>query len=292
MNFKHLHYFWRVAKAGSIASAAAQLGLSPQTISGQITTLEHSLGRALFRQVGRRLELTEAGHAAMRYADEIFLLGEQLRDTMADPDLSSATRLTVGIADSVPKLVAYELLAPILAATPSLRLICHEGENDELIASLARHKLDLVLADRDLGHAPPRSLLSKRVAMYPIGLFAAQALLASGEGASTRQLIQTLPMLLPSKRSYLRARIDAWLEAEGFTPSVVGEFDDSALLTTFGGNGVGLFPAATMLAPMLARQYDAQLVTALPDIHEAYFAISTASRMQNPHWAKLLQVGD
>src|SRR3972149_4577165 len=61
MNFKHLHYFWRVAKAGSVARASEQLHLTPQTISGQIGLLEDDLGTPLFAKSGRNLELTDAG---------------------------------------------------------------------------------------------------------------------------------------------------------------------------------------------------------------------------------------
>ena len=45
MNFKHLYYFWRVAKAGGVARASEQLHLTPQTISGQIGLLEEVLIR-------------------------------------------------------------------------------------------------------------------------------------------------------------------------------------------------------------------------------------------------------
>ncbi|MDN3579198.1 LysR family transcriptional regulator [Chitinimonas viridis] len=292
LNYKHLHYFWTVAKEGGIARAAERLGLSPQTISGQLGKLEREMGRALFRQAGRRLELTEAGREALRYADEIFLLGEQLQEFLANPQLVQASRLTVGIADSVPKLVAYKLLAPVLQASPSVRLVCHEGEFEELISALSRHKLDVVLSDRDLGQGGQRRLVGRRVASWPIGIYANRTLLARQLEAERGVVPQRAPMLLPSKRSFLRSRLDAWLDAQGLNPVVVGEFDDSALLTTFGGNGVGYFPAATMLAETLARQYDAELVVVLPELHEDYYAISTPSRLPSPHITALLRAAE
>ena len=78
MNFKHLHYFWVAAKAGGIVRAGEQLHTTPQTLSSQIKLLEDRLGRKLFRKSGRKLELTEAGRVALRYADEIFGLGNEL----------------------------------------------------------------------------------------------------------------------------------------------------------------------------------------------------------------------
>ncbi|GAB3243540.1 LysR family transcriptional regulator [Chitinimonas naiadis] len=285
LNFKHLHYFWMVAKEGGVARAAERLDVSPQTISGQLSQLERDLGRALFRQVGRRLELTEAGREALRYADEIFLLGEHLQTTLADPALDRVTRLTIGIADSVPKLVAYQLLAPLVADTANLRLTCHEGSFDELVSALSRHKLDLVLSDRDLAQSQQHRMLARRVASSPTGLFATPALRAlHGED------LGRAPLLLPSRRSSLRARLELWLESEGLRPPVVGEFDDSALLTTFGGNGAGYFPAATVLGEMLATQYGVELVRELPDLAEDYYAIASSARLGNPLVERLLQV--
>ncbi|QDQ27729.1 LysR family transcriptional regulator [Chitinimonas arctica] len=289
LNYKHLHYFWAVAKEGGVARAAERLGISPQTISGQLAKLEREMGRALFQQEGRRLVLTEAGRQALHFADEIFLLGERLREALAAPQLGLASRLTVGIADSVPKLVAYQLLAPVLAAEPQLRLVCQEGDFEELVSALARHKLDVVLSDRDLGQGQQRRLAAKRLASCPIGIFAAGSLLANSEAASGKEILQQAPLLLPSRRSSMRARIDAWLEAEGLRPRVVGEFDDNALLTTFGGSGAGFFPAATVMADMLARQYGAELVTVLPELSEDYYAISRPARLPNPHVERLLQ---
>jgi len=74
INYKHLHYFWAVAKDGSIARASKCLNLTPQTISGQLGLLEEHFGEALFNRVGRNLELTKTGRQVLSYADEIFSL--------------------------------------------------------------------------------------------------------------------------------------------------------------------------------------------------------------------------
>jgi len=114
-NFRHLYYFWVVAKEGSITRAAERLGLAIQTVSTQLAQLEMSFGKSLFTQQGRRLTLTEAGRLALSYADQIFLLGEQMQEALAESD-SARTRLTVGISDSLPKLTAYRLLEIATAA--------------------------------------------------------------------------------------------------------------------------------------------------------------------------------
>jgi LysR family transcriptional activator of nhaA len=72
LNYNHLHYFWMVAREGSIARASAQLKLTPPTISGQLRALEEAVGEKLFTRVGRHLVLTDIGRVVFRYADEIF----------------------------------------------------------------------------------------------------------------------------------------------------------------------------------------------------------------------------
>ena len=150
LNYKQLYYFWHVARSGSVTQAAEQLHLTPQTISGQVAELEQSLGVALFNRVGRRLVLTAAGRQAQEQAGAIFSLGAELEHTLRHA--SQELTMQVGIADSVPRTLAFELLAPAMALATPLRLVCHEERAEQLFSELARHKLDMVLIDR-----PPRA---------------------------------------------------------------------------------------------------------------------------------------
>ena len=138
LNFRHLHYFWVVAKEGSVTRAAERLGLAIQTISAQLALLEQAVGKALFKPQGRRLVLTEAGQIALRYADQIFLLGEQLQEALSDVDVDHVMRLTVGISDSLPKLIASRLLDAALALPQRVRLSFADGERLD-VALVARH---------------------------------------------------------------------------------------------------------------------------------------------------------
>ena len=143
LNFRHLHYFWVVAKEGSVTRAAERLGLAVQTVSAQLALLEQSVGKSLLRPQGRRLVLTEAGQLALRYADQIFMLGEQMLEALDDLDLDKTLRLTVGISDSLPKLIASRLLESALTLPQSVRLICYEEQFDTLLGKLSVHKIDV-----------------------------------------------------------------------------------------------------------------------------------------------------
>ena len=281
LNHRHLHYFWVVAKEGGLSRAAARLGVAVQTISSQLKELEQTLGTALFTQEGRRLVLTEAGRTTLHYADQIFLLGAQLQETLQAQGEAHRLRLTVGISDALPKLIAYRLLEAALHLPQGLRLICQEGEFDELLADLALHKLDVVLTDRPAGSRPNLRVFSHPVGECRIGFYATPAL-ADRLGPGFPASLEGAPLLLPTRDTALRSRIDAWLSARNLHPDVVGEFEDSALLMTFGRSGLGLFPAPSLLAANLAEQFGAQAVGEMEDVREQYYAISNERRIRHP----------
>ena len=109
-SYRHLYYFWVVAKEGGMARAAERLGMAVQTVSTQVRELERELGFVLLKPAGRGLVLTPAGVAAMQEADQIFQLGQQLPGRVRDAVSTPTLRLAVGISDGLPKLVVRSLL--------------------------------------------------------------------------------------------------------------------------------------------------------------------------------------
>lgn len=285
-SYRHLYYFWVVAKEGGMTRAAARLGMAVQTVSTQVRELERELGHALLKPAGRGLVLTEAGLAALHQADQIFQLGELLPQRVRDAATQPAQRLHVGIADGVAKLVVRRLLQPVMLA-PQLRLRCDEGEFDELLAALALHRLDVVLADRP---APPQRTLrlySHALESSPLAWYAAPSLLARARAGFPQSLAE-VPVLLPTPHAAARARLDAWFERLGIVPQVAGEFEDSALIKTFGASGMGVFPAPALVHEELLARYRVERVGPCEGIEEHYFAIGTERKVQHPLVAQLL----
>ncbi|MEO4029772.1 transcriptional activator NhaR [Chromobacterium vaccinii] len=287
LNYKHLHYFWAVARTGSVTRAAEQLGISMQTVSGQISRLEQQLGRSLLRQQGRGLELTEAGRVAQGYADRIFLLGEEMEEALADPLLDQTLRLAAGISDVVPKGIASRLLRPALQTGNRLRLSCGEGDFDELIGELGRHRLDLVLADRPVASSEQQQFQSWPLLSCPVQLLAAPALHASRLAGFPANLEQA-PLLLPSRDNVLRRQLEHWFEANGLRPDVVGEFDDHALMETFARQGMGLLPAP--VSPDGEADHPGLLpLGALDGVWEHYYVTASRRKLQHPALQAILQ---
>lgn len=217
INYKHLHYFWVVAKEGSITRAAERLGVAIQTISGQLGLLERQLGKTLFNSQGRGLVLSEAGRKALSYADQIFQLGEQLEEAMQNTSEENTLRLRVGISDGIPKLLAYRLLSRVTAMPGDVRLICDEGEFENLLAELALHRLDVVLTDRAAPQGGNLKVFSTRLGEFPTGIYAS-APLAGRYQENFPACLEQAPMLLPTRHNALRGRIDRWLEEHQLHP--------------------------------------------------------------------------
>ena len=280
INMRHLYYFWVVAKEGGITRAAERLGLAVQTVSTQLAQLEQSIGKALFLPQGRTLALTEAGRLALAYADQIFLLGEQLQEALGEAD-SERTRLTVGISDSLPKLTAFRLLEATMHLPNPVRLVCFEDQFEALLADLALHKLDVVLTDRAVRSGTTLRVFSHMLYESETTVVGAPSL-AAAHGADFPASLHGAPFLLPTRNNALRGRIDEWFELSNVRPDVVGEFEDNALLNTFGRSGAGLFFAPAALAGDLKDQFGAVLVGRVPQVREQVYAISNERKIKHP----------
>jgi LysR family transcriptional activator of nhaA len=280
LNYHHLRYFWLVVREGGVTRASEKLRVSQPAVSGQLRELEHTLGERLFTRVGRRLVLTDTGRLVHRYANEIFSLGRELTDALQGR-AGRHLRLTVGIAMVVPKLVTYRFLEPALRLSEPVQIQCVEDRPERLLAELATHDLDLVLADTPTSPMTKVRAYSHLLGECPVGIFGASRRVAGLRRGFPRSL-EGAPMLLPTEISTLRRSLDDWFESAGIRPRLVGEFDDSALLGVFGQQDVGLFPGPTVIEEEIQRQYDVVRLGTLKGIRQRFYAISAERRLRHP----------
>ncbi|WP_298214907.1 LysR family transcriptional regulator [Acidovorax sp.] len=288
-NYRHLFYFWVVAKEGGIARAAERLDMAVQTISAQVRELEKALGVALLRTEGRNLVLTDAGVAALHEADHIFALGEMLPLRVREAATGQTLRLNLGISDGIAKLAVHRLLTPVLDE-PHLRLLCHEGEFQPLLGELALHKLDAVLADRAAPPNPALRTTSQLLGTSAIAWYA-PPLWAEAAAQGFPHSLAVVPVLLPTDHAAMRSRIDHWLERERIRPRIAGEFEDSALLSTFAATGMGVMPAPESLGAHLAQTHGLVQVGTTPDVQEQFHLIYSARKVMHPLLTRLLEAG-
>ena len=281
LNYHHLLYFWTVVREGTVARAGERLSLAQPTISGQLRTLESVLGEKLFTRSGRHLVPTDTGRLVYRYADEIFSIGREMMETLKGRPSGRPLRLTIGVADAVPKLIAYRLLQPALALPEPVHLVCREDRPDRLLAELAVHELDVVLTDAPISPSVRVRAYSHLLGECGISFFGVPAL-ASRYRKGFPKSLDRAPMLLPADNTAMRRSLDEWFEATKIHPVVIGEFEDSALLKVFGEAGRGLFPAPTAIEREVRKQYQVALVGRVDNVRARFYAVSVERRLKHP----------
>lgn len=281
INYKHLRYFWVVAREGGVARASERLHLTPQTISGQLSLLEKHLGVDLFSRVGRNLELTDSGRLVLSYADEIFSLGGELEEVLNQLPDDRPQLFRVGVVDVVPKSIAHRVLQTALQMPEPVRMVCREASLDVLLAELAVHRLDLVLADRTIPPTISMRGFSHKLGECAVSFFATEKLIKKLTGDFPRCL-DGAPILLPSSGTQLRSGIDKWLDKHRIHPRMVAEFDDSALMKVFGQQGVGVFIAPAAIETEVELQYQVSAIGRVDEVQERFYAISVERKVTHP----------
>ncbi len=281
LNYHHILYFWTVAREGSISRACEKLHVAQPTISSQLRTLEKSIGSKLFKRVGRNLVLTETGQTVLRYADEIFSLGQELTDTLQGRPTGSPLRFLVGVTDVLPKLVAYRLLEPALHLPEPIQLTCDEGKLDDLLVKLATHRLDIVLSDSPIGPSVNVKAYSHLLGECSVSVFGTPEV-ARKLRRRFPQSLDGAPILLPLGNTALRRSLDHWFESQSIRPRVVAEFEDSALLKVFAQEGAGVFAGPSAIETEICRQYRVRPIGDLSGVQERYYAISIERKLKHP----------
>jgi LysR family transcriptional activator of nhaA len=281
MNYHHLLYFWAVAREGGLVRASEKLHLAQSTVSSQIRTFEDVLGQKLFARSGRRLVLTEIGRMVYGYADAIFGLGQELQDALRDRPAGRPLRVSIGVADVVPKLVAWRLINPALRLSEPVRIVCHEDRPDRLLAELAQHELDLIITDAPANPQVAVRSFSHLLGESDIAFYGHPTMAARFRGGAPNPR-DGPPLLLPTTNTVLRRSLEQWFEARRIRPQIVGEFQDSALLMVFGQGASGLFPVHSLIADDVARQYGVRLVGQVHGVRERFYGITVERRLKHP----------
>lgn len=281
LNYHHLRYFWTVAKEGGLRRASEKLKVSQPSMSTQIKLLEAALGEPLFRPSGRSLALTEFGQLVFGYAEEIFTIGSEiLRSTKQAPSVRSL-RLHVGIVDSFPKLMSYEILRPVFEHQPPVRLTCHEGKLADLVSQLSNHRIDVVLSDE-----PASPGMAAKVFNHPLGsseiTFCAMPGLARRLKGRFPRNLDDAPALLPTQNCNLRRDLENWFRNADVQPRVVAEFEDAALTKIVATSGLGFIAVPTVVASDAIERYGFVTIGRTKDVKTRFYAITAERRFTHP----------
>lgn len=282
LNYNHLRCFWAVAREGGVTAAGKLLQLTQPTISKQVGELEEALGQPLFLRRGRRLVLTDVGRTVFAYAEDIFTLGQEMMDALrGHATADRPMRLVVGASDALPKLLTRMAIAPALALPHAVRLLCREGKTNDLLADLVLTGLDVVLTDAPLPDGSRFKAFSHLLGESSLTVFGVAELAKRHRGDFPRSL-NAAPVLLPTPNTAIRRSIDAWLDEAQIRPNIVGEFEDSAVLKSFGAEGHGLFFAASVIEASIAAQYAVEPLGTVEEVRESLYAVTAERRIRHP----------
>jgi LysR family transcriptional activator of nhaA len=276
-----LYYFWTVAHEGSIAKASEKLHVTPQTISGQLSLLDQRIGNSLFEKVGRGLQLTETGRVVLRYADEIFELGRELGDVLRGAPTIGPSEFIVGAASALPKTIVYKIIEPALHLDHEISLTSREGPVDTMLADLAIHKVDMVLSDTPVSSAVSVKAFNHLLGESGVSCFAAPRL-AKKIQSNFPYSLTNAPVLLPTQQYAIRQQLDNWLREMDIHPLVAGQFDDSALMKSFGQAGVGVFFMCSTIEDEVCRHFNVKVIGRTEEVKQKYYAISAERRIKHP----------
>lgn len=287
LNYHHLRYFAAVAREGSIARASRALHVSQPSISAQLRLLERTLGEKLLVKQGRGLVLTDIGRLVHGYAEEIFGLGRELVDAVKDRPSGRSMRVQVGVADTVPRSLAGALLTPLLDGDEAVRVVIRHDKAERLVAELATHQLDLVLAD-----ASTRSFGRVKAFRHRLGSSAVAVFAPRAQAAALRRRFPAAlagrAFVLPLEDSELRREFDAWRLVRDLSVRVDAECEDWALAKALAAAGRRLLLAPSVMADDLRRLQDLRPVGELDGVTLQYFAITVERRVRHPVVARLL----
>jgi LysR family transcriptional activator of nhaA len=280
LNYQHLFYFWTAAREGGITRASEKLGLAQPTISGQITVFEETIGSQLLKKDGRKLILTETGRTVFNYAEEIFSLGNELSNTLKGASNNRSLRLTIGIADSLPKLLVYRLIEPALKLDRPVQITCYEDKKEHLLVELSHHGIDLIFSDGPAANNLGARVHNHFIGVSNIGVFSSPNL-AQRYRDDFPWSLKSAPLILPTRNTELRRSLDQWFEDKVIAPRVVAEIADSALMKTFASSGAGIIFAPVSVRNQIRNQYDLDLIGETSEINERFYAITIRRKIEH-----------
>lgn len=285
LNYHHLYYFWQVARGESLTAVAAELHVSQSALSMQIKQLEASLGEALFRREGRRLRLTEAGHMALAYADDIFTRGEELTALLQHRARDAFRKLRIGAVATLSRNFLEGFIRPLLPS-PDLILSLRSGSLAALLEALAAHRLDLVLSNVAVNANPDRPWRCRLIARQQVSVIG-HGRLESGE-LRLPDGLKHHRLLLPGPQSDIRTAFDLLCEQWAIEPDIMAEVDDMAMLRLLARDtdALAILPSV-VVKDEIARGQLVELGV-LPEVWENFYAVSIRRQFENPVVSELM----
>ncbi|MBI4346239.1 MAG: LysR family transcriptional regulator [Elusimicrobia bacterium] len=237
LNYRHLYYFWAVAKAGSIAAARERLRLSQPTLSSQLKALERACKASFFDRGKKGMSLTARGRTVFDYCERIFAPGEELAALLRG-GFSAPPILRVGIETRVPKEAVIHLLEFARGRDRHVRVNAANACLEELAAGLQRQTLDLAVSCEELPPLAAGHARKRLAARLPVGFVASPAV--SRRVTRFPSQLSKVPMLFRTREHPIRKEVDRYLGKHGVIPLTEAELEDADVIRQLAVKGRGV----------------------------------------------------
>jgi LysR family transcriptional activator of nhaA len=284
LNYHHLYYFRIIAQEGSIAKASQKLRLGQPTLSTQLKQLEDALGQSLFDRKRRKLYLTEAGKTALKYAEEVFRLGDEMIEALRDRVGSSKPHVQIGALDGVPKGVILDLIFK-LRQTGNCTISILEGKGEELFRELIAHRIDLILSNYSPSFIEEKGVVVQSIDKFNVMVYGAPQFQHLKENFP--HSLNGQPIIFPTIHSKLRHDLDYYFKMHQIEVEVIAETQDASLQKLMGLAGLGLIPMAERAVQLEVQEKKLIPLGKLDAITEEIWMISASRRIENPITASL-----
>ncbi|MBL7665651.1 MAG: LysR family transcriptional regulator [Bacteriovoracaceae bacterium] len=278
LNYHHLIYFKTIAEEQSVSKAAKKLRLAQSTVSTQLLQFEEQLGIKLFERENKKLILTERGKIALRYAQDIFKLGNEMSEILSGETSLGKSHIHIGALDGIGKQISMKLTQMAYDYQPCVVTIS-EGTFRDLTHELTEHRIDLVLSNYPL-NIDTKTLKSRTLTKKNIEVFGAKKYRKLS--ANFPKSLNGQKVILPTFDSRIRSEINSWLIASNLEVEIIAETQDIALTKMMGIEGMGLI---FLPEYSVAKQIDTKDLYSLGTLSSAYeelFLLTSQRTISNP----------
>lgn len=275
MDIRSLRLFRHLSGTLHFARTSQACFITPSALTRVIQRLEAALEKELFIRDNRSVELTPAGEAFKKYADDVLQRWDQLQDELcADDVLKGELSLYCSVT------AAYGILPGMMEkyrrAYPNVRIHLETGDAAKALLKLSNQDADIVIAAQP--DILPGDFIFQAISQTPLVFISPLQYPDVVVFTETGVDWEKTPLIIPD-HGLSRDRIDQWLAKENFTPKIYSQVagNEAIIVMVSMGCGIGLVPRMVLeKSPFLNRVRILENVPELPP-----FVIGLCTRKKN-----------
>lgn len=268
LNFNHFYYFYIVAKEGSVKSAAERLHVSQPTISDQLKLIEEYFDCKLFDRRNRALFLTREGVQALKYAEMIFDLGNEVTSVLRNKIEIPKNSIDIGITHFMSQYFLFDKILPLFDQD-QVQVKVHENERHILLAELEQGNIDIVFTDS-------KDSIATTMDAYRIGMnktFVVAHKKFKKHKKNFPESLNNIPFFNYTNESSLKYEIELFFSKNTVAPKVIGQADDIDLFEVVTSKGLAFTIVPEVAKNRLCQNNDIIVLGELEELQTSVWGI-------------------